>query len=76
VDVLEKSIDLLDDWLIDQGTDEELCFCLIDDYTRGRGGITMCDICHNKSLRLRSQDEIGWRQQQQMKLHEMRRYLV
>jgi hypothetical protein len=64
VDVLEKSIDLLDDWLIDQGTEEELRFCLID-YARGRGGITMSDICHGKSNRYkkmaRSQDMIGWR---------------
>lgn len=40
VDVLEKSIDLLDDWLIEQGTDEELWFCLID-YVWGRGGLSM-----------------------------------
>jgi hypothetical protein len=64
VDVLEKSIDLLDDWLIEQGTDEELRFCLID-YAQGRGGITMYDICHNKSPQFqrmaRSQDKIGWR---------------
>jgi hypothetical protein len=31
VEVLEKLIDLLDDWLIDQGTDEELRFCLMLD---------------------------------------------
>lgn len=64
VDVLERSIDLLDDWLIEQDTDEELRFCLID-YARGRGGVTMYDLCHNKSegyQRLaRSQDMIGWR---------------
>lgn len=27
VDMLEKSTDLLDDWLVEQDTDEELCFC-------------------------------------------------
>ncbi len=64
MDVLEKSIDLLDDWLIEQGTDEELRFCLID-YARGRGGLSMYDICHKKSPKFhcmtRSQDQIGWR---------------
>jgi hypothetical protein len=64
VDVLEKSIDLLDDWLIEQETEEELRFCLID-YARGRGGVSMSDICHRKSSRYkrmaRSQDAIGWR---------------
>jgi hypothetical protein len=64
VDVLEKSIDLLDDWLIDQGTDEELRFCLID-YAQGRGGTTMLELCYNKGARYikmaRSQDKIGWR---------------
>jgi hypothetical protein len=34
VDALELSIDLLDDWLIEQETDEELRFCLID-YAQG-----------------------------------------
>ena len=29
VDVLEKSIDFLDDWLIAQKTDGELRFCLM-----------------------------------------------
>lgn len=64
VDVLQRSIDLLDDWLIEQETDEELRFCLID-YARGRGGVTMYDLCHNKCARYqrfaRSQDLIGWR---------------
>jgi hypothetical protein len=64
VDVLEKSIDLLDDWLIEQDTEEELRFCLID-YARGRGGVTMSDICHGKSNNYKkmaqSQDLIGWR---------------
>ena len=64
VDVLEKSIDLLDDWLIEQKTDEELRFCLID-YARGRGGVTMTEITRDKSLRFQrmaaSQDQIGWR---------------
>jgi hypothetical protein len=64
VDVLEKSIDLLDDYLIDQGTDEELRFCLVD-YARGRGGVTMYDLCHNKNRQFQrmaqSQDIIGWR---------------
>jgi hypothetical protein len=62
--VLEKSIDLLDDWLIDQYTDEELRFCLID-YARGRGGTTMLEICHDKGARYVKmamlQDKIGWR---------------
>ena len=46
VDVLDKSIDLLDDWLIAQRTDEHLRFALID-YARGRGGVTMqeCGVC-------------------------------
>ena len=47
VDVLEKSIGLLDDWLIDQDTEEESRFCLID-YARGRGGVTISDICCRK----------------------------
>lgn len=65
VDILEISINLLDDWLVKQGTDEELWFCLIN-YTQGRGGITMYDICHSKSPKFQqmaqSQDEVGWRQ--------------
>jgi hypothetical protein len=51
VDVLEKSIDLLDDWLIDQQTDEEARFCLID-YARGRG-----ELCSKQTLGL---TEMRW----------------
>ena len=64
VDVLDKSIDLMDDWLIEQDTSEELRFCLID-YARGRGAISMFEIVRGKGptfQRLaRSQDLIGWR---------------
>jgi hypothetical protein len=66
VDVLEKSIDLLDDWLIDQNTNEPLRFCIID-YARGRGGLSMREVvaCVGKATEFRrmaaSQDKIGWR---------------
>jgi hypothetical protein len=66
VDILEKSIDLLDDWLIDQNTNESLRFCIID-YARGRGGLSMREAVAGvgKATEFRrmadSQDKIGWR---------------
>lgn len=64
VDVLEKSIDLLDDWLIEQNTDEDLRFALID-YARGRGVVTMHNCVRGRNAAFqkmaRSQDCIGWR---------------
>jgi hypothetical protein len=66
VDILEKSIDLLDDWLIEQNTNEALCFCIID-FACGRGGMSMREVVSGvgKATEFRrmaeSQDKIGWR---------------
>ena len=64
VDILERSIDLLDDWLIEQRTDTQLRYCIID-FAQGRGGVTMTELSRGKPLRFQrmaaSQDAIGWR---------------
>lgn len=64
VDLLHKSIDLVDAWLRDVGTDGALRKVLIE-YAHGRGGKTMNEIVGWKRgmwLQLaRSMDTIGWR---------------
>jgi hypothetical protein len=64
VDVLMKSIDLLAAWMTEVETDPDLRDC-ITDYARGRGGLSMSEICRNLDRRFqlmaRDQDEIGWR---------------
>lgn len=64
VDCLHKSIDLVDTWLKDHGTDTRLWRCLME-YAHKRGGATMQEIVEDRSgpyQRLaRSMDRIGWR---------------
>ena len=55
MDVLEKLIDLLDDWLIAQCTDEHLRFALID-YARGRSGVTMQECVRGRNAALTESD--------------------
>jgi hypothetical protein len=59
-----KSIDLLVTWMSEVETDPDLRDC-ITDYARGRGGLSMSEICRNLDRRFqlmaRDQDEIGWR---------------
>jgi len=64
VDALYKTVDLMDDWMKKAGTDDGLATALVR-YAKGRGGITMEEICstmHDKYQRIaQSQDRIGWR---------------
>ena len=64
VDVLMKSIDLLATWMTEVDTDPDLRDCIME-YARGRGGITMSELCSSLDTRFRlmahDQDEIGWR---------------
>ena len=64
VDALSLTIDLMDDWMYDVGTDGGLAKALTR-FAKGRGGITMEEICssmHDKYHRFaQSQDRIGWR---------------
>jgi hypothetical protein len=64
VDLLHKSVDLVDGWLKDQGTDEQLRKMLME-YAHGRGGKTMSEIVGWKGGQWRrladSMDVIGWR---------------
>jgi hypothetical protein len=65
VEVLMHSINLLEHWLVEVDTDPDLCDCVVT-YTRGRGGITMTEICSGMDHRYHKvaeeQDAIGWRQ--------------
>ena len=64
VDVLLKSIDLIASWLAEVDTDPDLRDCIIE-YAKGRGGLSMSEICYNLDRRFQlmaqDQDEIGWR---------------
>jgi len=64
VDLLHKSIDLIECWLEEHGTDKRLQRYLMA-YAHGRGGKTMQEIVgrgHQQALRLAySMDKIGWR---------------
>ena len=64
VDLLHKSIDLLEEWCEDNDTDEDLQEVLIA-YARGRGGRSVQEIISTRNVsyvRLaRSMDSIGWR---------------
>ncbi len=59
-----KSIDLLSHWMVDADTDPDLQECIIE-YARGRGTITMSNICQDRDPHFqrmaRDQDKIGWR---------------
>ena len=64
VDALKRSIDWLEDWLREAGTEPNLRECLIE-YARGRGHERMEDIARGMGPGFRemgrSQDKIGWR---------------
>lgn len=63
VEILYKTIDLLDGWLEEAGTDPDLRSCLVG-YAQSRGGESMEYICRDVP-RFRqlaaAQDKIGWR---------------
>ena len=63
VETLQRTIDLLEDWLIEVGTDVDLRKCLVR-YARSRGSEPMENICIGLP-RFRQlaqmQDKIGWR---------------
>jgi hypothetical protein len=63
VDAMMKSTNLLSSWMMGVGTDPDLCECIVE-YAKGRGTITMSEICWNMDARFRQmawdQDEIGW----------------
>ena len=58
-----KSIEILELWLIEVDTDPDLLSCIVE-FAKGRGGITMIEICRDKAQRYRliatDQDDIGW----------------
>ena len=64
VDCLLKSIDRLDKWLEEQGTEPRLHMALVR-FARGRGGVTMraaaCGLGSMFGRLAQSQDKIGWR---------------
>jgi hypothetical protein len=64
VETLHASIDLVDRWLQDHGTDGRLRRYLME-YAHGRGGLSMVDIVRERQEAYRrlaeSMDEIGWR---------------
>jgi len=64
VDAMMATIKLLDDWLLQVGSDSGLRRSILD-YARGRGGRSMAEItrrCGNRfSAFAKSQDTIGWR---------------
>jgi hypothetical protein len=59
-----KSINLLESWLTEVDTDPDLWDCIVK-YAKGRGGVTMSEICLGMDSRYRlmaqDQDVIGWR---------------
>jgi hypothetical protein len=60
-----KSINLLSSWMVEVDTDPDLRECIVE-YAKGRGTITMSDICRGIDSWFRrmahDQDEISWRQ--------------
>jgi hypothetical protein len=64
VDALMKSANLLKQWLEEVETDPDLLECIVE-YARGRGQLTMLDICRGMDCRYTKmadeQDAIGWR---------------
>jgi hypothetical protein len=63
VKTLHHTIDFVEDWLEESETEPELQEILLE-YARGRGGVTMGDICHGRSEEFhqlaKEQDEIRW----------------
>ncbi len=64
VETLHHTIDFIEDWLEESETEPELQE-ILPEYARGRGGVTLGDICHGRSEEFhqlaKEQDEIGWR---------------
>lgn len=64
VNTLLQTIDYMADWLLSVDTDPVLLDCILK-YARGRGAVSMHDICECLDGRFRgmalSQDKIGWR---------------
>ncbi len=64
VDAMMKSINLLSSWMVRVNTDPDLQECIAK-YAKGRGTITMTEICWNMDAPFwkmaRYQDKIGWR---------------
>ena len=64
VDTLLQTIDSFALWLDKMDTDPTLADCLVQ-YARGRGGVSMQEICRERDNRLKmmakAQDIIGWR---------------
>jgi hypothetical protein len=58
------SIDLLEHWLVEVDIDPDLRECMVE-YAKGRGSLTMTEICRGMDHRYRKvaeeQDAIGWR---------------
>ncbi len=64
VDELMKSIDLLEQWLVEVDTDPDLSNCIVE-YARERGQLSMSDVCRGMDYRYTKmadkQDAIGLR---------------
>ena len=64
VDMLMKSVNLLEQWLEEVDTDPDLLKCIVE-YTRGRGQLAILDICRGMDCQYTKmadeQDAIGWR---------------
>ena len=76
VETLRHTIDLLEGWLEEVGTDPVLLDCIVE-YACGRGGRTMVEICTGLGDNYRQmavdQDAIGWRRfMEGMVCHRMR----
>ena len=63
VEAFFHTADLLEEWLDDNDTDEELADCILQ-FVRGRGSVSMWEICRGRHGRFAplgdSQDLIGW----------------
>jgi hypothetical protein len=64
VDTLHRTVDFMEEWLSEVGTNPALQTCIIR-YAHGRGYLTMSDICSDLGHQYREmaveQDVIGWR---------------
>ncbi len=64
VATLHHTVDLLESWLQEAGTDPNLMDCIAE-YAYSRGGRTMLEICNGLGeefqMMARDQDKIGWR---------------
>ncbi len=64
VDALMKSINILEQWLVEVDMDPNLSHCIVE-YARGRGQLTMSEVCRGMDYRYTKmadeQVDIGWR---------------